>query len=166
MDSWGAETQGRRLPCLIDERSDWSLPTAAPSGACPSRPRRSLQTTNTERILADLESDVINGMMTPQEADMAFGYKRPGSGGRRRKAGQETFAAWLRTRIAKLSDPNALAALVCDAQRLQADRTIRRAKRVAAVREFNRKMGACDPDYVEQLRDALAELESPFGAAA
>ena len=55
--------------------------------------RRSLQTTNSERILADLEHDVINGLMTPAEADMAFGCKPPRSGGRSRKAGQETFAA-------------------------------------------------------------------------
>jgi hypothetical protein len=168
MDHWGAETRGRHLPSLLVEPgAEWRLPTArAPSGARPSKPRRSLQTTNTERILADLESDVINGMMMPREADKAFGCKPTGSGGRRRKSGQETFAAWLHTRIAKLSDPDGLAALVRDAQRLQTDRTIRPAKRIAAVREFNRKMVAHDPDYVDQLRNALAEIEAPLSAAA
>ena len=109
---------------------------------------------------------MISGLMTPAEAARAFGYKRPGSGGRPRAPGQETFAAWLSARIAKLSDPDALAALVSEAQRLQTDRTVRPAKRIAAVRSLNRKLTLCDPDYVEQLRDALAELDDRLGAAA
>lgn len=162
------ETYGRRLPRLFEERPFYlerELPAAAPSEACLATPRRSMQTTNTERILADLESDVVNGLMTPAEADMAFGRKPPRSGGRPRAPGQETFAAWLHTRIAKLSDPDALAALMREAWRLQADRTMRRAQRVARQRVLNRNMTMHDPEYVEQLRAALAELD-PLGVTA
>ena len=160
---------GRRLPRLFEElpfRFDEDLPAATFSDACPIKPRRSLQTTNTERILADLESDVVNGLMTPAEADAAFGRKPAGSKGRPRAAGQETFAAWLRSRIAKLSDPAALAELVNEARRLQTDRTMRRAARAAAARVLNRNMTTHDPDYIDQLRAALAEVEDPLSAAA
>src|SRR5690349_1715024 len=92
--------------------------TAAPSRASRTRSvtaalsrasrTRSPQTTNTERKLADLEQAVTEGLMTAREADRAFGRKLPGTGGRPRAPGQESFRAWLVQRIDKLSDPGAL----------------------------------------------------------
>ena|SRR5690242_12526749 len=113
---------------------------------------RSAQTTNTERKLADLERDVIDGMLTPIEAHRAFGHKPMGTGGRSRKAGQEDFASWLRTRIAKLSDREAL---IEEVRRVQTDRAPGRAARVRAL---NRRINEADPDYVAKLRAALADL--------
>src|SRR6476660_4214918 len=66
--------------------------------------RRSPQTTNSERKLADLEHAVTEGLLTPREADRAFGRKLPGTGGRPRAPGQESFRAWLVRRIDQLSD--------------------------------------------------------------
>ena len=126
---------------------------------------RSPQTTNTERKLADLELAVTEGLMTAREADRAFSRKLPGTGGRRRAPGQETFRAWLVRRIAELSDPRALDRLAERMARLREDRcctslrgTLSRAKRTALVREINRRAWQCDPDYIERLRAALAEL--------
>src|SRR5262249_4892466 len=69
---------------------------------------RSPQTTNTERKLADLELAVIEGLMTAREADRAFGHKPPGTGGRRRAPGQETFRAGLVGRRAGVAGPPGL----------------------------------------------------------
>src|SRR5690349_9207140 len=81
--------------------------TAQPA-ALPGMKTRSPQTTNTERKLADLEHAVTEGMMTAREADRTFGRKLPGTGGRPRAPGQESFRAWLVRRIDQLSDPGAL----------------------------------------------------------
>jgi hypothetical protein len=117
--------------------------------------RRSPQTTDTKRILTDLESDVINGLLTAAEANRAYG-KRVRGGGRRRR--WPTFADWLRERIGELS-PEALAALLDKTRVLQNDRTLAHAKRSAAVRTLNAMLGKHDPAYVEKLRAALAEIE-------
>src|SRR5262249_19260215 len=85
---------------------------AAPVGLAKPKPivpitgmrQRSPQTTNTDRKLADLEHAVTEGLMTAREADRAFGRKPPGTGGRPRAPGQESFRAWLVQRIDKLSD--------------------------------------------------------------
>ena len=138
---------------------------AAPAGLVKPKPvsapaagmrQRSPQTTNTERKLADLELAVTEGLMTAREAYRAFGRKLPGTGGRQRAPGQEDFRAWLVRRIDKLSDPGALQKL---AEQAQEDRTLSHGKRVALVREMNRRSWQYDPDYVERLRAALAELE-------
>jgi hypothetical protein len=117
--------------------------------------RRSPRTTDTKRILTDLESDVINGLLTATEADRAYG-KRVRGGGRRRR--WPTFADWLRERIGELS-PEALAALLDKTRVLQNDRTLAQAKRSAAVRALNAMLGKHDPAYIEKLRAALAEIE-------
>ena len=116
--------------------------------------RRSPQTTNTERLLADLEWAVVNGLMTAAEADRAYGRQPPGAG-RRRGVGRETFAAWLAGRIVRLSDPTALAGQIQHAQ----DRALPAAKRRALIREVNRQLWRYSSDYVGQLRAALAEIE-------
>ena len=130
-------------------------PAALPAGI----KRRSAQTTNTERKLADLEHAVTEGLMTAREADRAFGRKLPGTGGRPRARGQETFRAWLVQRIDQLSDPAALQKLADRIAQVREDRTLRRGQRVAMVREINRRAWQYDPEYVERLRAALAELE-------
>jgi len=141
---------------------------AAPAGLVKPKPvsapaagmrQRSPQTTNTERKLADLELAVTEGLMTAREADRAFGRKLPGTGGRRRAPGQEDFRAWLVRRIDKLSDPGALQKLAERVAQAREDRTLSHGKRVALAREMNRRSWQYDPDYVERLRAALAELE-------
>jgi len=128
--------------------------------------RRSPQTTNTERKLADLEHAVVEGLMTAREADRAFGRKLPGTGGRPRASGQKCFRAWLVQRIERLSDPGALQKLADRIAQLREDRgctslrgSLSRAKRAAMVREINRRSWQHDPEYVERLRAALAELD-------
>ena len=130
-------------------------PVALPAGV----KQRSAQTTNTERKLADLEHAVTEGLMTALEADRAFGRKLPGTGGRPRAPGQEDFRAWLVQRIERLSDPGALQRLADRIAQLREDRSLSRAKRAAMVREINRRSWQHDPDYIERLRGALAELE-------
>src|SRR5262249_43698577 len=121
---------------------------AAPAGLVKHKPvsaplagmrRRSPQTTNTERKFADLEHAVSEGLMAAREADRAFGCKVPGTGGRLRAPGQESFRAWLMRRIDKLSDPSALEKLAERVAQLREDRTLSRAKRSAMVREINRR---------------------------
>ena|SRR2546423_7520260 len=121
---------------------------------------RSPLTTNTERKLADLETAVVEGLMTAREADRFFGRKPPGSPGRRRAAGQETFRAWLMRRIAELSDPTAFQKLADRVARAREDRTMSHGKRVALVREINRQSWQHDPEYLGRLRAALAELDN------
>jgi hypothetical protein len=128
---------------------------ALPAGMKP----RSPQTTNTERKLADLELAVTEGLMTAREAYRAFGRKLPGTGGRRRAPGQEDFRAWLVRRIDKLSDPSALQKLAERVAQAREDRTLSHGNRVALVREMNRRSWQYDPEYVERLRAALAELD-------
>ena len=137
-------------------------PAAAPARAVApiaGMKTRSPQTTNTERKLADLEHAVTEGMMTAREADRAFGRQPPGAPGRRRAPGQEDFRSWLLQRIDKLSDPGALQKMADRIAQMHQDRTLRRAKRAAMVREINRQSWQFDPEYVERLRAALAELE-------
>ena len=62
-------------------------------------------------------------------------------------------------RIDKLSDPGALQKLAERVAQAREDRTLSHGKRVALVREMNRRSWQYDPDYVERLRAALAELE-------
>jgi hypothetical protein len=135
-------------------RSDEYLPIAACESVV-NLPRRSPQTSNTERKLKDLEYAVVNGLISPAEADRVFGQKPIGSGGRSRKRGQEDFATWLRTRIDLLSDRDALIEEIAS---LQADRTMPRARRAARVRKLNSRVNASDPAYVGRLRQALAML--------
>ena len=141
---------------------------AAPAGLVKPKPvsapaagmrQRSPQTTNTERKLADLELAVTEGLMSAREAYRAFGRKLPGTGGRQRAPGQEDFRAWLVRRIDKLSDPGALQKLAERVAQAREDRTLSHGKRVALVREMNRRSWQYDPDYVGRLRAALAELE-------
>jgi len=127
--------------------------------AAPGIRQRSPQTTNTERKLADLEHAVTEGLMTAREADRAFGRKLPGTGGRPRAPGQESFRARLAQRIERLSDPSALQKLADKIAQLREDQSLSRAKRGAMVREINRRSWQHDPEYVERLRAALAELE-------
>jgi hypothetical protein len=117
--------------------------------------RRSPQTSNLDRRLRDLESAVVNGFITAAEADRAFPRKTR-VGGRPRAKGNEDFASWLRARIRQLSDRDGL---IDEVRRLQIDHTIPRARRAARVRKLNRRVGACDPAYVDKLRAALAALE-------
>jgi hypothetical protein len=121
--------------------------------------RRSAQTTNTERKLADLEAAVMDGLMTAPEADRAFGRKPSGSRGRPRAQGQEDFRAWLISRIDRLSDPAAMGRLADRMMRVRQDRTLSHGKRAALMREVNRQCWRCDPDYVERLRAVLAEID-------
>jgi hypothetical protein len=102
---------------------------------------------------------VTEGMMTAREADRAFGRKPPGTGGRPRAPGQESFRAWLVRRIDQLSDPGALQKMADRMAQLREDRSLSRAKRAAMVREINRRSWQYDPEYVERLRAALAELD-------
>ena len=141
-------------PVVLIKRNDAET-AALPAGM----KSRSPQTTNTERKLADLELAVTEGLMTAREADRAFGRKLPGTGGRRRAPGQEDFRAWLVRRIDKLSDPGALQKLAERVAQAREDRTLSHGKRVALVREMNRRSWQYDPDYVGRLRAALAELE-------
>jgi hypothetical protein len=133
--------------------------TSAEPAALPGMKRRSPKTTNTERKLADLEHAVTEGTITAREAYRAFGRKLPGTGGRPRAPGQEDFRAWLMQRIDRLSDPGALQKLADRIAQLREDRRLSRAKRAAMVREINRRSWQHDPEYVERLRAALAELD-------
>lgn len=152
----GAEIEPRSVTAAPSRASRTRSVTAPPSHG----PRtRSPQTTNTERKLADLEHAVTEGMMTAREADRAFGRKLPGTGGRPRAPGQEDFRAWLVRRIERLSDPGALQKLADRIAQVREDRTLSHGKRVAIVREINRRSWQHDPDYLERLRGALAELE-------
>jgi hypothetical protein len=62
-------------------------------------------------------------------------------------------------RIDRLSDPGALQKLADRIAQLREDRRLSRAKRAAMVREINRRSWQHDPEYVERLRAALAELD-------
>jgi len=128
--------------------------------------QRSPQTTNTERKLADLEQAVTEGLMTAREADRAFGRQPPGAPGRRRAPGQEDFRSWLLQRIDKLSDPGALQKMADRIAQLREGRGctslrggLSRGQRAAMVREINRRSWQFDPEYVDRLRAALAELD-------
>ena len=127
---------------------------------------RSPQTTNTERKLADLEHAVTEGMMTAREADRAFGSQPPGAPGRRRAPGQEDFRSWLVRRIDKLSDPGALQKMADRMAQLREDRSLSRGQRAALAQEINRRSWQYDPEYVERLRAALAELDGVQAQAA
>jgi hypothetical protein len=120
--------------------------------------RRSPQTSNLDRRLRDLENAVVNGFITPAEADRAFPRKTR-AGGRPRAEGNKSFEAWLRKRIKDLSDPKALAQLVDEVRRLQVDKTMPRARRGARVRVLNRRIGDHDPEKIEKLKVALAAME-------
>lgn len=147
---------------------------AAKPANAPARPvvpiagmkTRSPQTTNTERKLADLEHAVTEGMMTAREADRAFGRQPPGAPGRRRTPGQESFRAWLVQRIEKLSDPGALQKMADRMAQLREDRRLSRGQRAALAREINRRSWQFDPEYVERLLAALAELDGVQAQAA
>ena len=139
--------------------------TAQPA-ALPGIKRRSPQTTNTERKLADLEHAVTEGMMSAREADRAFGRKPPGTGGRPRAPGQEDFRSWLVRRIDKLSDPGALQKMADRMAQLREDRSLSHGQRAAMAREINRRSWQYDPEYVERLRAALAELDGIQAQAA
>jgi hypothetical protein len=136
-------------------RSEGYLPVAAVENVASLLPRRSPQTSNLDRRLRDLEAAVVNGFITPAEANRAFPRKTR-AGGRPRAKGNEDFATWLQTRIRQLSGRSVLIGMV---EKLQADRTMPRAKRAAMVRKLNRRVGASDPAYIEKLQAALAALE-------
>jgi len=103
--------------------------------------------------------------MTAREADRAFGRQPPGAPGRRRAPGQEDFRSWLLQRIGKLSDPRALQKMADRMAQLREDRRLSRCQRAALAREINRRSWQYDPEYVERLRAALAELDGVQAAA-
>ena len=153
----------RAIALMVIERA-----AAAPVGLVKPKPvsapaagmrQRSPQTTNTEHKLADLEQAVTDGLMTAREADRAFGRRPPGAPGRRRAPGQEDFRSWLVRRIDKLSDPGALQKMADRMAQLREDRSLSHGQRAAMAREINRRSWQYDPEYVERLRAALAELD-------
>jgi hypothetical protein len=134
------------------------IPTRPIAGFSPFS-TRSRRTTDTARKLSDLERAVVDGLMAAPEADRVYGRQQSGAGGRPRAAGREDFASWLRGRIAKLSDPEALGRFAEQMARVRQDRTLSHGKRIAIVREINRQSWQHDPAYIELLRAALAELD-------
>jgi hypothetical protein len=67
--------RGARSEPTKKTRTLWSTPAGMKS--------RSAKTTNGERKLADLETAVVNGIMTADEADRIYGRKERGVGGTR-----------------------------------------------------------------------------------
>ncbi len=121
---------------------------------------RSPQTSNLDRKLSDLESKVLNKILTPEEAEKEYGPARVG--GRPRKFA--TFADWLRDRIAKAEDPEVERGIVRQMEELQKQPP--GPKRAAAVRLLNQELDRTGKDYADQLREALNQIENPEKAEA
>jgi hypothetical protein len=119
---------------------------------------RSLQTTNKDRILGDLEKKVTDGVLSAAEADKEYGRKES-AGGRPRR--YPDFAAWLRERIEKAEDPKTQEGILARADALQNDKKLVGARRIAASRSINEELARTDPEHIDKLRDALHELEQP-----
>lgn len=115
---------------------------------------RSPQTTNKDRILSDLESLVLNRVLTPPEADAEYGRKAPGAGRPRRFP---DFASWLRDRIAVAEAPATERAIL---RRMAGLRRIAGPKRAAAARVLNAQLDKTGREYADKLREALRELEA------
>lgn len=135
--------------------SDAGTTTVVNNEAPVERPR-SAQTTNKDRILADLESKIANKLMTAAEASEEYGSRASGPG-RARK--HPDLASYLRERVEKA--PQEERRLLDEETRITEDRKIPAEKRQALVREITAKRDQHSPDHVEKLREALHELENP-----
>jgi hypothetical protein len=129
----------------------------------PAPKPRSPKSTDKTRQLKDLEDMVVDGTLTATEADKEYGRNERTAGRDRR---YEDFASWLRDRIKEAEDPKTTSDLIAKAERLQNDKSLVGAKKIAASREINEALQRTDPEYIQKLKDALADLEDPVKAAA
>ena len=121
---------------------------------------RSPQTTNKDRILADLLADVEDGILTVHEAAAAYGRQPCGAGRPRRFP---TFASYLVECIRYAEDP----AIERRLRELLARTGQRRPKGRAATetRGINRLLARTGSARAERLRELLDELaEAAIGA--
>lgn len=123
---------------------------------------RSDTTTDRERIASDLLNGVLQGTKTPREAADAFDWK-PGSRGRPPRPGLRTFAGHLQDRIAYAEDPDNATRLLAQLSAKPTGATPM--ERRAQTRALNRLLDETGSDRAALLREHLAELTDPVGAA-
>lgn len=144
---------------IAEEGSEISRPSgnlvASYEGGRNERAEGSAQT----RKIDDLLHEVVEGNMTPAEADEAYGRQAPGAGRKRQFADLKSYVEQL---IAHGENPENLNLLLRNAAKREADKTLTSDQKAVITKEGQRLMELTDPDYIQRLKDIRDELaEAP-----